>query len=407
MHALNVSIIGAAQPDWGETIRQWIDILREFWPVVLISFAASLIATPVCRWIALKRRIVDKPDDFLKPHGKPIPYLGGIAIYMGWVAGILFVVLGLEIDVSLRLMIGFGIGGTAIMLVGLFDDLRVMTPKVKLAFNVAVGLLLVGVGLGDNLVDVVANVTQVRFGPGQRWLQLAYSVPVTLFIIVGACNATNLIDGLDGLCSGVLGIIAIGFALLACWLRILYPESPFANERIVLALAMLGAAIGFLPYNLNPAKIFMGDAGSMLLGLNAAMLILMFGEANLVRWMIGALMVFGLPIADMLLTLARRWRNGRPLMEGDRSHYYDQLRDRGLSVRRVVAISYGLTLVFVMVGVSVMFIQTRYAIMIYFIFIMATLAAVWKFNMAGIEPTRPRGSTPDANRTVAAEPHQE
>ena len=101
----------------------------------------------------------------------------------------------------------------------------------------------------------------------------------------------------------------------------------------------------------------MGDAGSMLLGLNAAILILMFTEAGFFRWTMGALMVFGLPIADMLLTLARRWRNGRPLMEGDRSHFYDQLRDRGLSVRWVVAISYALTLAFVLVGISVIFLR--------------------------------------------------
>ena len=160
------------------------------------------------------------------------------------------------------------------------------------------------------------------------------------------------------------------------------------DERIVLALAMLAAAAGFLPFNLNPARIFMGDAGSMLLGLNAAILILMFAEAGLVRWMIGAVMVFGLPIADMLLTLVRRWRNGRPLMIGDRSHYYDQLCDRGFSVRKVVAISYLLTLAFVLVGVSVIFLRTRYAVLLYLIAVMVIVAAVWKFDMAGIERDR-------------------
>jgi len=158
------------------------------------------------------------------------------------------------------------------------------------------------------------------------------------------------------------------------------PAKPF--------LWLLGAAAGFLPFNRNPAKIFLGDAGSMLLGLNAAVLILLFSKAHLIRWMIGSLMVFGLPLVDMCLTLARRWRNGRPLMEGDRSHFYDQLRDRGLSVRQVVAISYLLTLAFVLVGVSVIFLRTRYAILVYIVAVMVVIAAVWKFNMVSIERDR-------------------
>jgi UDP-GlcNAc:undecaprenyl-phosphate GlcNAc-1-phosphate transferase len=105
----------------------------------------------------------------------------------------------------------------------------------------------------------------------------------------------------------------------------------------------------------------------------------------MVRWVLGALMVFGLPLADMLLTLVRRWRNGRPLMQGDRSHFYDQLCDRGFSVRQVVAISYLLTLAFVLTGTSVIFLRTRYAILVYTIVAMVAVLAVWKFDMVSIE----------------------
>ncbi len=380
----------------------WRGIAGRFWLVAAVSFGMSLVATPICRRIALKKGIVDRPDDFLKPHEKPIPYLGGVAIFLGWLAGVLAALALSETNVDVALMAGIVLAGLAITLTGLFDDLRVMSPKVKLACNIGVALLLLRLGLGDDLINVVARVTRVEFGPGEKWLALAYSVPVTLLIVVGSCNAANLIDGLDGLCTGVLGIISIGFVILAGFLRIIYPDADVGDERIVLALAMLGAAAGFLPFNLNPAKIFMGDAGSMLLGLNAAMLILMFGEARMVRWMIGALMVFGLPIADMLLTLVRRWRNGRPLMIGDRSHYYDQLCDRGFTVRQVVAVSYLLSLAFVLVGVSVILLRTRYAILVYFVAVMAVVALVWKFDMAGIErgAFRRRGPDPDANRSM-------
>jgi UDP-GlcNAc:undecaprenyl-phosphate GlcNAc-1-phosphate transferase len=369
----------------------WGQITEQFWPVALVSFLVSLAATPICRRIALARGIVDRPDAFLKPHEKPTPYLGGVAIFLGWLAGILAALLAGETVLGGTLMIGLAVAGFAIMAIGLFDDLRVMPPGIKLFCNIAVGVLILGLGLGDDMVGVVTRVTRAEIG---RSLELAYSVPVALFILVGACNATNVIDGLDGLCTGVLGIISAGFFILAVHLAIVYPSAEMSDERIVLALAMLGAAAGFLPYNLNPARIFMGDAGSMLLGLNAAILILMFAEAGMVRWMLGALMVFGLPVGDMLLALARRWRNGKPVMIGDRSHFYDQLSDRGFTVRQVVAISYLLTLAFVLVGVSVILLRTRYAVLAYGLAILAAVVAVWRFDMAGIERDRARGGVP-------------
>lgn len=370
-------------------VTTWTAVLAQYWPIALVSLGVSLLATPLCRYVALRLSIVDRPDDFLKPHKSPIPYLGGVAICLGWLAGIAASFLSPDIDVRERILWGVAVGGLAIMLVGLFDDLRVMRPTVKLACNIIVACWLLYLGLGDKLVRAISEVFVAEEGLQERWLEAVYSVPFMLLIVVGACNASNLIDGLDGLCAGVLGIISLGFCVLAIHLR-LYSDLEVENERIILSLAMLGAAAGFLPFNRNPAKIFLGDAGSMLLGLNAAVLILLFGEAQKVRWMIGALMVFGLPTADMCLTLARRWRNGRPLMQGDRSHFYDQLHDRGLSVRQVVAISYALTLAFVLVGTSVIFLRTRYAILVYGIAVALVVAGVWKFDMVSIEGKRPK-----------------
>lgn len=367
----------------GAAVTPWGQIIQRFWPVAVVSLGVSLLATPVCRHIALKRGIVDRPDDFLKPHAKPIPYLGGVAIFLGWLAGLLVALFSTQIQVQPQLVVGIAVAGLAIMLIGLFDDLRVMPPAVKLACNIAVALWLLTLGLGDDLVQTISRFL-IKDIDQERWLELVYSVPIMLLIVVGSCNAANLIDGLDGLCAGVLGIISIGFFVLAVHLSS-HTDLSVGSERIVLALAMLGAAGGFLPFNRNPAKIFLGDAGSMLLGLNAAILILLFGEARMVRWVLGALMVFGLPLADMLLTLVRRWRNGRPLMQGDRSHFYDQLCDRGFSVRQVVAISYLLTLAFVLTGTSVIFLRTRYAILVYMIVAMVAVLAVWKFDMVSIE----------------------
>jgi len=374
---------------------QWGKVLG-FWPVLLVSFVVALATTPICRTLALQLRIVDRPDDFLKPHQKPIPYLGGVAIFLGWVAGVLIALRLASGNVRMPLMLGIAMAGLLIMLIGLFDDLRYMRPKVKLFCNVAVAVYLVYLGLGSSLVTVFTQSMGVEFAASERWLILTYSAPVAVFIIVGSCNATNLIDGLDGLCTGVLSIISLGFFILAAYMGLYREGEPWANEMIVLSLAILGASLGFLPFNWNPATIFMGDAGSMLLGLNAAMIMLLFAEDQQIAFMMAALMVFGLPIGDMLLTMARRWRNGRPLMEGDRSHFYDQLRDRGLSVRRVVAISYILTLVFVAVGTCIVYpaIRMRHAVLIYFIWIVVVIGLVWKFNMASIERDAPKADLP-------------
>jgi UDP-GlcNAc:undecaprenyl-phosphate GlcNAc-1-phosphate transferase len=150
---------------------------------------------------------------------------------------------------------------------------------------------------------------------------------------------------------------------------------------------MMGAALGFLPYNRNPAKIFMGDAGSMLLGLNAAIMLLLFAKSSeTIRWMLASLMIFGLPLADMLLTLARRWRNQRPLMQGDRSHFYDQLVDRGWPIQRVVRVSYALAVFFALMGCAPIVLRLRYTVPLYLIVIAGAIALVIKFKMVRVEP---------------------
>jgi UDP-GlcNAc:undecaprenyl-phosphate/decaprenyl-phosphate GlcNAc-1-phosphate transferase len=378
------------------------EILKHLWPVALAAFLVVLVVTPRCRAFAMRWRVLDAPDDFLKPHKRPIPYMGGVAIFAGWAIGLLVgVLVGWRLGwfpIKPWFMLGILAAGLLIMIVGLLDDLRNMPPRVKLVLNIAVGVLLLWVGVGRNSFHVFVTATVVGNTEDStlRWLELMFSVPLTLFIIVGACNATNLIDGMDGMCSGVLGIISLGFFALAVHMACYQPYEPLSYARLVLSLAMLGAATGFLPYNTNPASIFMGDAGSMLLGLNAAVLILLFCQQGIIRWMLGAVMVFGLPIADMVLTLLRRWRNAQPLMVGDRSHFYDQLVDRGYTVRQVVAISYGLSIVFGIIGCTVpVFFKTRYVIPIFMVVFVVVAVAIWKFRMVDLLPPEKRAPRTD------------
>jgi len=286
--------------------------------------------------------------------------------------------------------IGIILGATAIMLVGLFDDLRMMSPKVKLAGIAAVAILLIGCGLGDDSILIVIRATGLHRQDFDRTLILIYSVPLTLFITTAACNATNLIDGVDGLCSGVLGIIAGGFLILSVHMHLYSDWHPWDVQRVTLSLAMMGAALGFLPYNRNPAKIFMGDAGSMLLGLNAAILLLLFSKSNAIRWLLASLMVFALPLADMGLAMVRRWRYEQPIMQGDRSHFYDQLLDRGWSVRKVVTISYAFAALFAFMGCISITLRTRYIVLLYAGVVLAVCWLIVKFRMVRMERGRPK-----------------
>src|SRR5262249_34957390 len=146
-----------------------------------------------------------------------------------------------------------------------------------------------------------------------EWLVVASSAAATILILIGAGNATNLIDGLDGLCSGVTGIISFFFSVVAAHLAAVYVSANRDPVRLVVAFALFGACLGFLWYNFNPAQVFMGDAGSLLLGFNAAVLILLFAEKGILRWFLGACMVFSLPVFDTALAITRRWLNGRPI----------------------------------------------------------------------------------------------
>jgi UDP-GlcNAc:undecaprenyl-phosphate GlcNAc-1-phosphate transferase len=211
-------------------------------------------------------------------------------------------------------------------------------------------------------------------------------VVLTVLTVLAACNATNLIDGLDGLCGGVTGIIALGFLALAAYLAT-YGSSNIDSLRIALCLAMAGAVLGFLPYNVPPASIFMGDAGSMLLGFFVATMMVLFCQEGNGRWFLAALGVFALPILDTALAVVRRLRSGQSILAGDRSHLYDQLVDRGMSVRQVVVLFYLLALAASGIGVGLAMVRVRYALPVYVLL----LTIIWvAFHKRGMIRPPPR-----------------
>jgi UDP-GlcNAc:undecaprenyl-phosphate GlcNAc-1-phosphate transferase len=387
-------------------MRSFLDILRTYGYLGGIAFVAVVFLTPLAMRAAHRYGVLDMPDQNLKPHARPIPYLGGAAICIAWAAALAAAMIS-GVVAEWRVLLPLLLGGVGMSVLGLVDDVRGISPKLRLVIGAAViAITILSTGTGFQLADSIFSGVGGALGYGEVRLPPQVAVPisvlVSVFVVLGACNSTNLIDGLDGLCSGVTGIIALGFFLLASHLAIWNFSEVGDPVRLVLAIAMCGAALGFLPWNFNPARIFMGDAGSVLLGYNCGILILLFAErGGILRWLIAALMIFALPVFDTALAMFRRWRAGRSIFEGDRSHFYDQLVQRGLTVRQTVLVCYAVTLAYALIGlllivlrtgpdgVAVPLIRLRHAVPIYVGVCLLTALLAWRAGLTHPEERRP------------------
>ncbi|MCY2953183.1 MAG: MraY family glycosyltransferase [Planctomycetota bacterium] len=376
-------------------------------PYVFVFYASYVIAflfTPVLRTIAIHYGIIDEPDGVRKMHTKPVAYLGGVAVFLGWLSGLAisqFVLLHrVEKGMQPNLVINFGIviSACSIVLLGLWDDIIRMSPWAKIGGQILAAVCLVVFGIGRHCAWIVVGPMLTRsvhyFGiphvpPGQvyllynHWIVDVASILFVMFLVVGCCNAANLMDGLDGLCGGVMAVVAAGFLFLAVNLA---TQSGAMNVnqdalRVVLGLALLGGVMGFVPYNFNPASIFMGDTGSMFLGFVCALLMILFASEGHFKWFLASMVMFSLPILDSALAFVRRWVNGRPLFSPDRYHLHHQLVSRGFSVKQTVVISYGLSIIFVLLGAAIVYIRARYAVAIYLIVFGSIIVAAYKMGM--------------------------
>jgi UDP-GlcNAc:undecaprenyl-phosphate GlcNAc-1-phosphate transferase len=379
--------------------------------VFYAAFAVSFLLTPLMRIVALYYGIIDRPDNVRKMHTVPIAYLGGVAVFVGWLAGLAisqFLVLHRMEDgwPTTYPIIKFSIviGGLIIVVLGLWDDTQGVRPRVKIAAQVAAALFLLWDGAGLEAAKPLLNVIAYKFiqvpgvldtfyngvmpaNPVPDWLIVSVSSVMVIGIIVICCNASNLMDGLDGLCGGVTAIIAAGFLFVAVHLAMVGGgiNTNWDALRVVLGLALLGAVMGFVPYNFNPASIFMGDTGSMLLGYSCGTMIILLAQQQ-AKWGLAAMVIFALPILDTILAFARRWLKGRPLFEADKQHFHHQLVARGFSVKQTVMISYGLSILFALLGVSMVFMRTRYTVAFYLVTFAYVIVAAYKMGMVHERP---------------------
>ena len=289
---------------------------------LVVALLVALVATPVVKSLAFKMGAVDVPKDNRRMHDHPIPRMGGLAIFLGF---LLSVLLFLDLDEQLR---GMLLGATIIVVLGIFDDIYSLGAKLK--FLIQIGAALVAV-LSGNVIETLSNPNV--FSSDLYWDLGWLSIPVTVLWIVAITNAVNLIDGLDGLACGVSTISSMTLLVIA----LVVSEG---NVAILMA-ALAGGCIGFLPYNMNPAKIFMGDTGSTFLGYILAVVSVqgLFKFYTIISFAVPFLML-GLPIFDTAFAFIRRIAHGQSPMHADRSHVHHRLIDMGFNQKQAVAVLY-------------------------------------------------------------------
>ncbi|MDB5296405.1 MAG: undecaprenyl-phosphate N-acetylglucosaminyl 1-phosphate transferase [Phycisphaerales bacterium] len=378
------------------------EVLAPYIYVFYASFIVSFLFTPVMRSVAIFYGIVDRPDRVRKMHATPVAYLGGVAIFLGLAAGLAvaqFTTLHRQEPgwpvAHPNVKFSVALGALLIVVLGLWDDLHKVRPAGKILGQIAASVLLLMDGVGTQCTRPLLEPTLQRvtaaagFPPldllGTTWFgPLVYvtSGLLVVTVVVFCCNATNLMDGLDGLCGGVTAVIAGGFLFVAVHLA-MYGGGLNTNWdalRVVIGLAALGAVLGFVPYNFNPASIFMGDTGSMLLGYVCAVMIVLMAQER-PKWFLASMVMFALPVLDTALAFARRWIAGRSLFAADAQHFHHQLVQRGFSVKQTVMISYGLAVFFAVLGVVVVFVRTRYAVALYLVTFGSIVVAAYKMGM--------------------------
>lgn len=385
-------------------------IVRDYWLILPIAFGVAFLATPICRKIALRFGILDIPNQDVKTHKEPTAYLGGVAILAGVLAGL---AVGIYLLCTGRIynpvgpagsfftlatpdwliLLGAACGAVIACGVGILDDIFDIKPRYKFLGQIVAALTLVAVGVQPNLSHLLQYTTLFNIHIEiPQILEFVLGIPIVLFFILGATNSLNLLDGLDGLCAGVTAIITTAFALLAIILASWGYSAVGDPVRLILCLALVGGTLGFLPMNRHPARIFMGDAGSMLLGFIAGTLMLLFSE-TFGRWTVASIIIFGLPILDTAVALVRRFVNHRPLFVSDRGHIYDQLMDRGNTLGTTVTVCYLLAGLYALIGLAVCLMRFRYAIIAFCMVAILSALIVWRGRFLKMDsPKNPRNS---------------
>lgn len=371
-----------------------VDVFSGYLAVFFVAFIVTLLVVPLIRRLAIANNIIDMPDQTRKVHRLPVAYLGGVAVYLGMLAAIGFSYFaplhglidfhhtthlddtGLPLGVPMSIVAGM----TVVMLVGFWDDVAKVMPMQKVGGQLIAAALLAMTNVGTNVAKQVLTPIGTLIGnPELRWdiaipglgvvpIDLIYwaGVIVIALFVLGACNASNLIDGLDGLLGGVTAIAAGGLLFIAVWMA-QGDAGPLDSARIILCLALMGACLGYLPHNWNPASIFLGDAGSLLLGYTTIVIVLTLGNEGATNLVIAGLVIYAIPIIDTTLAIVRRKMSGQKISSADANHLHHILK-RALGVKGAVLTLYGMGIIFAVMGAAMIYGRSRISYAIFFVF---------------------------------------
>lgn len=324
------------------------DYLGPLLPVVLVAAGVTLVVTPGLRWLSFRVGAVQRPDE-RRVHTRPTALLGGAGILLGFLAGLATAWQRADFTEVFRnstVPLGVALGAVVIFGVGQVDDLREVSPPAKLAGTVLAGSIL-------SIAGVSILFFRIPFG-GLLSLSPDMSALLTVLWVVGMTTAINYVDGLDGLAAGIVAIAAAALLLYCERLAGAGAIGP-DNAGPVIAAATLGACLGFLPHNFHPARIFMGDAGALLLGLlMAAATIAVGGNTDqpfsgqtffFFAPLFIPLVILGVPIVDTAFSIVRRARRGTGVTVADKDHLHHRLMRLGHGQRRSVLILWAWTVI--------------------------------------------------------------
>ena len=315
----------------------------------VLALLLALYGVPLARRAALQFNVVDRPDGRLKHQSAPVPYLGGLAVYLAFL-------ISLALTFEFRQdVLGLVLGGTLMVMVGLIDDFGVLKPWPKLIGQLIAVFVLIRSGI------------RIEIAAFPDWLDLL----LTVLWMVGIINAVNIIDVMDGLAGGV--------SVIAClWLFVVAIVNQDTMVAVMLA-ALAGSLVGFLRYNFHPASIYLGDAGSLFVGLMLGALA-MIGKYTVVNpvAVLAPVLILGVPVFDTLFVMYVRWLRRLPMFLGSPDHFALRLRQWALPVTQVVVVSYIAALLVGGAGVLLMFVSFAAALsLIGTTMVLAIAAALW------------------------------
>ncbi len=331
---------------------------------LLLSFAS----TPIAKNFAYKIGAIDVPKDKRRMHKKPIPRLGGLAIFSGFYLSVL-VFCNQYITKEIY---GMLLGSIVIVALGIFDDVLALKPTQKFGFQLLATAIPVYCGVR---IEELPNL----FGVNDAYISLSTPLQyvVTIIWLLGILNSVNLIDGLDGLAVGVSAIMSICVMVIVILL-----QSPAVA---IIAAALAGACLGFVPYNFNPAKLFMGDTGSMFIGYTLAVLSVMglFKAYAIIAFAVPFL-IFGLPIFDMAFVSIRRVLSGKSPMSADKTHLHHRLIDLGFTQKQAVTIMYAIAAILGLTAVLIAgegFMRATVLVIIVFVIVIMCSIVMYKHKI--------------------------